>query len=486
MDLLTSLLENAFTMYSQRLFRSFIFLCLMPSLAISQPSDALTITLHRSFLKPPKVRLTSVDMVSSEPMPVGRIVGQQTNQVALEVVITRPQFAFLEVDGTYIPLYLEPKYDLQLYMGSADSVSIRFEGSGAIPNDYLAKANAIRRGAELSAGTHYMQLSLTEFMAHLKAVRGQYEQLDQTVLAKANLADSLKDLLSDRNQVGLTFIQQNYVIAQYGEKLAQVPDLLTASIQPPVFNARFVWFKLPEYADVANVYVSFILRNLLSAPGATSESAAASVDQFIQQSTYSPMAKAYFRATNCYHSLRFEGITPTTDSLLARYKISFPQSTYFPTLANLYQKWSSLASGQPAPDFYGVTPGGDTLSLRSLKGKVVYVDVWATWCVPCRAEFPQAKQVQQQFLTTPGVVFLFVSVDQNQTAWKKLLQADPHLRGIHINQASSEQPGSLWKPYLMRGIPRYILIDQQGRIIQANADQPSSGKVVAAIQKLLR
>ncbi|AUD02138.1 TlpA family protein disulfide reductase [Spirosoma pollinicola] len=105
--------------------------------------------------------------------------------------------------------------------------------------------------------------------------------------------------------------------------------------------------------------------------------------------------------------------------------------------------------------------------------------------MPCRAEFPQAKQLQQQFSSTSGVVFLYVSIDQNQVAWKKLLQDDTHPTGVHINQASVEQAGSLWKPYLLMGIPRYILIDQKGRIVQANADHPSSGKVAAAIQKLL-
>lgn len=170
---------------------------------------------------------------------------------------------------------------------------------------------------------------------------------------------------------------------------------------------------------------------------------------------------------------------------MTQYKASYPASVYLPTLDQLYQKWMALASGQPAPDFYGVTPTGDTLRLTSLRGKVVYVDVWATWCAPCRAEFPQAKQLQQQFSTNPGVVFLYVSIDQNQVAWKKLLQEDRQLTGIHINQLSMEQPGSLWKPYLLTGIPRYILIDQKGLIVQANADHPSSGKVAAAIQQLL-
>ncbi|QMW04851.1 TlpA family protein disulfide reductase [Spirosoma foliorum] len=424
-------------------------------------------------------------MISSEPISIGHVLHQETNQVVLEVVIPGPQFAFLEIDGTFLPLYLEPRRDLQLYMGSTDPTSIRFEGPSAIANGYLAKAHAIRQRAEQSAGRHYTQLSLTEFTTHLNAVRGQYERLDQTVLAKTNLADSLKEVLSARNQVSLIFIQQNYVLAHYGEKLSQVPDPLKAVVQPPLFNSRFVRFKMSEYADIAHIYVSYILRSLLSSPKMISDSTALAVDRFIQNSPYSLAEKDYLRAKNCYNWLTITGIIPATDQLITQYKASFPNSFYLSTLAQLYQKWSALASGQPAPDFYGVTPRGDTLALSSLKGKVVYVDVWATWCMPCRAEFPQANQLQQQFSSTPGVVFLYVSIDQNQVAWKKLLQDDTHLTGIHINQASVEQAGSLWKPYLLISIPRYILIDQKGRIVQANADRPSSGKVAAAIQELM-
>lgn len=462
-----------------------LFFFLGFSLTSSQGADTLNITLHRSFLTAPKINLTSVDMISSEPIPIGHVLHQETNRVVVEVVIPGPQFALLEIDGTFLPLYLEPRLDLQLYLASTDPASIRFEGHSATANMYLAKANAIRQRAEQSAGRHYTQLSLTEFTTHLNTVRGQYERLDQTVLAKINLADSLKELLSARNQAGLTLMQQNYVVAHYGEKLNQVPDPLKTSVQPPLFNSRFVRFKMSEYADIAHVYVSYILLNLLPPQETISDPASLWVDRFIQKAPYSLPEKEYLRARNCYNWLTIQGIIPATNQLITQYKASFPHSFYLPTLAKLYQKWSTLASGKPAPDFYGVTPRGDTLTLNSLKGKVVYVDVWATWCVPCRAEFPQASQLQQQFSSNPGVVFLYVSVDQNQAAWKKVLQDDAHLGGIHINQASVEQAGSLWKPYLLSSIPRYMLIDQKGLIVQANADRPSSGRVAAAIQQLL-
>lgn len=219
-----------------RRMSSFLFFFLLAGLAGSQGADTLTITLHRSFLRTPKIALTSVDMISSESTSIGQLRRQTSNQVSLHVIVPRPQFAFLEIDGAFLPLYLEPRGDLHLYMASTDLLSIRFEGTSALTNTYLAKAQAIRLRAEQSAGKHYINLPLPEFVAHLSAIRTQYEQLNQTILAKADLADSLQHLLIARNQVGLLFMQQNYVVTHYGEKLTQVPEPLKASLAPPLFD----------------------------------------------------------------------------------------------------------------------------------------------------------------------------------------------------------------------------------------------------------
>ncbi|MFD2933801.1 TlpA family protein disulfide reductase [Spirosoma flavum] len=454
------------------------------SLTSCQGADTLKITLHRSFLTASKINLTSVDMISMESMSIGHVLHRATNQTILGVIIPQSQFASLEIDGVFIPLFLEPGYDLQLYLDTLSrQPSVRFEGHSASANTYLTKANAIRMRVEQSAGKFYFELSAAEFVTHLKATKGLYAQLDQTFLAKLTLADSLKEVLSGRNQANLAFMQQNYAMTH--PQPNQPADPLNVAGPPLPFSPHFIQTKMAEYAMVMNVYVSYTLPNLLGLQQMSSEQKSLLVDQYIQTGTFTPAEKEYLRAKNVHAWLTLVGISPETDVLFARYKTSFPHSVYFPTLAQLYHKWSTLAPGQPAPDFYGVTPMGDTLALSSLKGKVVYVDVWATWCGPCRAEFPQAKQLQQQFSADSAVVFLYVSIDQNQAAWKKLLQEDPQFEGVHINQVSTEQAGSLWKPYLLSGIPRYLLIDQQGRIVQANADRPSSGKVAEAIQKLL-
>ena len=141
--------------------------------------------------------------------------------------------------------------------------------------------------------------------------------------------------------------------------------------------------------------------------------------------------------------------------------------------------------GQKAPNFTGLTPDGKRVSLSDLKGKVVYVDVWATWCKPCVSEFPYAKQLQQIFLPTDQVAFLYLSIDANQAAWKKMVSTDKVPSGYHINIFDQKQSGQFRKSYLIGSVPRYILIDKQGNIANPEAPKPSSKNIEKAIESLI-
>jgi thiol-disulfide isomerase/thioredoxin len=115
----------------------------------------------------------------------------------------------------------------------------------------------------------------------------------------------------------------------------------------------------------------------------------------------------------------------------------------------------------------------------------VYIDVWATWCGPCREEFPESKKLVKEFEGNNDVVFLYVSLDENVDAWKKMLKDGTVPPGSHINQ-QSDSPGSLWAKYLLWGIPRYIMVNKDGTMLKAHAPRPSSGKVASEIRAHLK
>jgi thiol-disulfide isomerase/thioredoxin len=159
------------------------------------------------------------------------------------------------------------------------------------------------------------------------------------------------------------------------------------------------------------------------------------------------------------------------EPLLAKFKEYCKNSEYIKTVDNEVAKWSRLNPGKLAPDFAGQTVDGKTISLSDLKGKYVYVDVWATWCGPCCGEIPFLQKLEKEY-HGKNIVFLSVSVDKDLAKWKKKVE-DDKLGGIQINVGSRS---SVSKDYMINGIPRFMLFDPEGKIVSTSTSRPS-GKI---------
>ncbi len=143
--------------------------------------------------------------------------------------------------------------------------------------------------------------------------------------------------------------------------------------------------------------------------------------------------------------------------------------------------------GKPSPTFdnYENYKGGTT-SLSDLKGKFVYVDIWATWCGPCKREIPFLKEVEEKY-HDKNIEFVSISVDNgrgykdrsveaSKEGWKKMI-AEKKMGGIQLFSDNAFQSDFV-QGYKIQGIPRFILIDPAGNIVNADAPRPSSPKLI--------
>lgn len=144
----------------------------------------------------------------------------------------------------------------------------------------------------------------------------------------------------------------------------------------------------------------------------------------------------------------------------------------------------SLAPGMDLPKFsnYKDYKGG-TLSLDDLKGKYVYIDLWATWCGPCKAEIPYLKAVEKKY-HDKNIEFVSISVDEvkDHEKWKAMVK-DMELTGTQLITENGFE--SLFtKACKIESIPRFMLIDPQGKIISAQAPSPSDEQLTKLFEGL--
>lgn len=140
--------------------------------------------------------------------------------------------------------------------------------------------------------------------------------------------------------------------------------------------------------------------------------------------------------------------------------------------------------GNPSPEFeYENYKGGKT-KLSDLKGKYVYIDLWATWCGPCRAEIPFLQKIEEKY-HGKNIEFVSISIDKakDNDKWKKFV-ADKNLGGVQLF-ADKDWESEFVKSYGVSGIPRFILIDPKGNIVKADATRPSSAELIKELDSLL-
>ncbi len=177
------------------------------------------------------------------------------------------------------------------------------------------------------------------------------------------------------------------------------------------------------------------------------------------------------------------------ESIVKSLNASFPQSTKVKDVTNSYNQLKAkkdadnkLAPGKPAPDFEELMlDRKTTMKLSDLRGKVVLLDFWASWCGPCRKENPNVVATYNKY-KDKGFTVMNVSLDDNLDRWKQAIEQDGLIWPNHVSDLKKWN-SAVGQLYQVRGIPFTVLIDQNGNIVQTNL---RGAALEDAVSKLLK
>lgn len=145
----------------------------------------------------------------------------------------------------------------------------------------------------------------------------------------------------------------------------------------------------------------------------------------------------------------------------------------------MYNANKKLIPGADAIDCQLEDINGKTIKLSDLYGKVLYLDIWATWCGPCCEEIPYMEKLAQHFKGDNRIVPISISVDRKKKDWSAKLKADKPEWSQYLCPDFTDLYG-------IAGIPCFILIDTKGKIITTKAPRPSDPECINFISKYLK
>ena len=403
-------------------------------------------------------------------------------------MIEEPGIYQLIYNGQKIPLFLRPNDNLNLNFDALNvAETIKFSGTDPISQEYLyqkSQNNPLTYQQKRQMAT----LSEEDFMA----------QADQTLEKEnaffENFKKEHKDLPADFALFEATEIEYNWA-KQYND-YSLYHAFYNKNQEPYIPSPELLAYT--EKLDLNNdaLMVSDAYRNYLIAHVGQKASNQVQKDlmnggkiqtgqrafEIVETEHSAPQIKNFLLYTFFNQHFRSKGISGS-EALYERFQKEVTNPAYLAEISTAVEAWKHLRKGAPAPAFAYPDAKGRTVGLEDLRGKVVYVDIWATWCGPCKIEIPHLEKLQEQFHNQP-VAFVSVSIDQNAAAWADMIKKK-NMTGVQLlaDQAGNSQ---ICKDYKIKGIPRFLLIDQAGNIVNAQADRPSQGTVAGEIEALLK
>ncbi|CAD0005244.1 TlpA family protein disulfide reductase [Flavobacterium chungangense] len=404
------------------------------------------------------------------------------NQVVSEIKLS-PEGKFTETlklkEGFYTlqhedfsaKLFLEPGSNLSTSFDAKDfKKSLKFSGQGGPVNSYIQKKTSKNWGVAEDLKIRYA-LSETDFKRMMNKAKASKDSL---LLSQVNISENFKN--KEKRNINYEYINEMI-------KYETDPAHYTQNTDFKVSTDFLPELKTFDYDNSEDFYFSNSYKNIVLAHYRKLGKELAERDKhdnyYLSYITAVSSAKNQDIKNILLYEHAKNAIAYISD-VQEYYKVfinSSTDETNNKAISQIYQKLLPLSKGNASPKFVGYDNyGGGKVSLDDLKGKYIYIDVWATWCGPCKVEIPHLGKIEEEY-KGKNIQFLSISIDKRADIekWKKMI-SDKKMGGIQVI-ADNAWDSKFIQDYFIKGIPRFILIDPQGNIVSSNAPRPSEAKL---------
>lgn len=391
----------------------------------------------------------------------------QDNQFALNFDLEEPGYYTLRYGRMPLQVYLRPGDSLHLQLNPQDMDGTQFSGLGAELNNYLINH-------PFRTNRSWYKAPEDEFGQKLDSLKSAYNESWENFLDTAeNVPEQVKKLEPQR--INYKWAGQMMVYPRAHRYFTKNQDFeVSESFNEGLKNLKMEdedLLAIPEFRRFVSEYVN---KKAEEAMAGNSDSDAENAQlkagfNVIKDMTDNQAIQDYARFGLLSQKLE-QGQVKGMGTYLDQFEKEAQNQKFVKKLRDQYEQWEGLAKGKKAPTFEYPDTAGNMVSLEDFRGQYVYIDIWASWCRPCLQQIPQLKALKEKY-KNQNIEIISVSIDEEKDSWKQMLD-QKDLGGTQL-LAEEGFKSSICQDYKISGIPRFILIDKKGRIIDVKAPRPT-------------
>lgn len=379
-------------------------------------------------------------------------------------------YYILRKNNEMMYVYLQKEDDINISFDASDFVNtITFSGKGAAINNYLIEKRRLFIDRKKETEKFY-KVEENKYLEHIQ-----------------NLNKEIKDILIDK-KIEDSFVEKEIINLKYGYlldlynyenlqkfyfgKIVSPSENFLKPIQSIDFDNSDLYNSTPAYRALAGLKWKKDIEK------------AKDLDQmdFLFNRINTRDLKLDVLISFYYSISKTPKKSKEYYKLLKKYVTN---TVFLKEAKKLYENVNKTKEGKKSPDFNFENIEGKVVSLTDFKGKYVFIDVWATWCMPCMQQIPYIKKLEEKY-HDKNIVFLGISVDKKDkySLWKETINSK-NMKGIQLFADNSFQSKFI-KSYSITSIPRFILINPEGKIVKSNMYKPSDERTEEFLNKLLK